>query len=76
MVVRANAVHSLGDGNELHRDQLRSLMQQLEDRVLGVNPFDQFGVELGKAIARELADGADDADLDAWTRALIGRAGI
>ena len=26
----------------------------------GINPFDQFGVELGKEIARELADGADE----------------
>jgi glucose-6-phosphate isomerase len=44
--------------------------------LLGINPFDQFGVELGKEIARQLAEGADEGDLDASTRALIERAGI
>jgi glucose-6-phosphate isomerase len=44
--------------------------------LLGVNPFDQFGVELGKEIARELAEGADDQALDPSTRALIERAGV
>jgi glucose-6-phosphate isomerase len=44
--------------------------------LLGVNPFDQFGVELGKEIARELGEGADDAELDPSTRALIERAGV
>jgi glucose-6-phosphate isomerase len=44
--------------------------------LLGINPFDQFGVELGKEIARKLSDGGDDASLDASTRALIERAGV
>ena len=44
--------------------------------LLGINPFDQFGVELGKEIARSLSDAGDDADLDPSTRALIDRAGI
>jgi glucose-6-phosphate isomerase len=44
--------------------------------MLGINPFDQFGVELGKEIARQLAEGADDESLDPSTRALIERAGI
>jgi glucose-6-phosphate isomerase len=44
--------------------------------LLGINPFDQFGVELGKQIARQLAEGADERDLDASTRALIERAAI
>jgi glucose-6-phosphate isomerase len=44
--------------------------------LLGINPFDQFGVELGKEIARQLAEGADDDNLDASTRALIERAGV
>ena len=44
--------------------------------LLGINPFDQFGVELGKQIARQLADGADEGSLDPSTRALIERAGI
>ncbi len=44
--------------------------------LLGINPFDQFGVELGKQIARQLSDGADEQSLDPSTRALIARAGI
>ncbi len=44
--------------------------------LLGINPFDQFGVELGKEIARELAEGADEDTLDVSTRALIERAGV
>ena len=44
--------------------------------LLGISPFDQFGVELGKQIARQLADGADEGSLDPSTRALIERAGI
>jgi glucose-6-phosphate isomerase len=44
--------------------------------LLGINPFDQFGVELGKQIARQLADGADEQSLDPSTRALIERAGV
>jgi glucose-6-phosphate isomerase len=44
--------------------------------LLGINPFDQFGVELGKQIARQLADGADEDSLDPSTRALMERAGV
>jgi glucose-6-phosphate isomerase len=44
--------------------------------LMGINPFDQFGVELGKDIAREMASGADDAQLDASTSALMARAGV
>jgi glucose-6-phosphate isomerase len=44
--------------------------------LLGINPFDQFGVELGKQIARQLSEGGDQEGLDASTRALIGRAGL
>ena len=44
--------------------------------LLGINPFDQFGVELGKEIARQLAEGADEGTLDSSTRALIERAGV
>jgi glucose-6-phosphate isomerase len=44
--------------------------------LLGINPFDQFGVELGKQIARQLAEGADEDSLDSSTRALIERAGV
>jgi glucose-6-phosphate isomerase len=42
--------------------------------LLGINPFDQFGVELGKAVARRLAEGDLDDDLDPSTRALMDRA--
>jgi glucose-6-phosphate isomerase len=44
--------------------------------LAGINPFDQFGVELGKDIARQLAEGADEEELDPSTRALIERAGV
>jgi len=41
--------------------------------LLDINPFDQFGVELGKEMAKAL-DGAGDLDFDASTEALIARA--
>jgi glucose-6-phosphate isomerase len=44
--------------------------------LLGINPFDQFGVELGKEIAKQLAQGTDEGNLDASTRALVERAGV
>ena len=44
--------------------------------LLGINPFDQFGVELGKQIAGQLAGEADQASLDPSTRALIARTGL
>jgi glucose-6-phosphate isomerase len=44
--------------------------------LLDINPFDQFGVELGKDIARKLDDSADDESFDPSTRALIERAGL
>jgi glucose-6-phosphate isomerase len=44
--------------------------------LLGINPFDQFGVELGKDIARKLDDSADEESFDPSTRALIERAGL
>ncbi|MFL6765219.1 MAG: glucose-6-phosphate isomerase [Sphingomicrobium sp.] len=44
--------------------------------LLGINPFDQFGVELGKEIAKKLADDTGQSDLDSSTRALIERAGV
>jgi glucose-6-phosphate isomerase len=44
--------------------------------LLGINPFDQFGVELGKEIARELAESEGEDNLDASTKALMERAGL
>jgi glucose-6-phosphate isomerase len=41
--------------------------------LLGINPFDQFGVELGKQIARSIDDG-DEVEFDPSTQALIERA--
>lgn len=41
--------------------------------LLGINPFDQFGVELGKEMARAM-DGEDELEFDPSTRALIARA--
>jgi len=40
--------------------------------LLGINPFDQFGVELGKAMAKAMDD-EDEPDFDPSTQALIVR---
>jgi glucose-6-phosphate isomerase len=43
--------------------------------LLGINPFDQFGVELGKEMAKALdSDSAAALDFDPSTEALIERA--
>ncbi|UVO52594.1 glucose-6-phosphate isomerase [Sphingomonas sp. SUN039] len=44
--------------------------------LLGINPFDQFGVELGKEMARGIDDPAARAGFDVSTRMLIERAGV
>ncbi|GAA4026803.1 glucose-6-phosphate isomerase [Sphingomonas rosea] len=44
--------------------------------LLGINPFDQFGVELGKEMARAIDDPEARAAFDPSTRALIERAGL
>jgi glucose-6-phosphate isomerase len=41
--------------------------------LLGINPFDQFGVELGKQIAKAI-DGGEEIDFDPSTSDLIERA--
>jgi glucose-6-phosphate isomerase len=41
--------------------------------LLGINPFDQFGVELGKDMARAM-DGGGELSFDPSTEALIARA--
>jgi glucose-6-phosphate isomerase len=43
--------------------------------LLGLNPFDQFGVELGKRLARDLGDPESVENFDPSTRALVGRLG-
>jgi glucose-6-phosphate isomerase len=59
---------------------LEALLAFYEHRIfacaalLGINPFDQFGVELGKQIAKSIDDqGA--LEFDPSTEALIERAG-
>jgi glucose-6-phosphate isomerase len=42
--------------------------------LLGINPFDQFGVELGKQLAKAIDTGG--LDFDPSTEALIERAGL
>jgi len=42
--------------------------------LMGINPFDQFGVELGKEIARKIDAGG--AKFDASTTALLEKAGL
>jgi len=44
--------------------------------LLGINPFDQFGVELGKTMARGIDEPHARAQFDASTRDLIARAGV
>ena len=44
--------------------------------LLGINPFDQFGVELGKDMARRIDDPEARDGFDASTRALMEKAGI
>jgi len=44
--------------------------------LLDINPFDQFGVELGKEIARALDEPERRANLDPSTRDLFERAGL
>jgi glucose-6-phosphate isomerase len=49
-----------------------------EGTIWGINPFDQWGVELGKVMANQLAplltqDGAPAGDQDSSTNALIAR---
>ena len=43
--------------------------------MLGLNPFDQFGVELGKAMAKAMDD-EGGARFDPSTEALLAAAGI
>ena len=43
--------------------------------MLGINPFDQFGVELGKEIAKAMS-GEGNADFDPSTRKLIDLAAL
>jgi glucose-6-phosphate isomerase len=42
--------------------------------LMGINPFDQFGVELGKEIANSIAEGG--GDFDPSTNALLEAAGL
>jgi glucose-6-phosphate isomerase len=63
---------------------LGALLAMYEHRVFtsgvvwGINSFDQWGVELGKALCRDLlprlsVDGLDDSALDSSTAGLINR---
>ncbi len=42
--------------------------------LLGINPFDQMGVELGKEMAKAMEKGGADAEFDPSTRDLLRRA--
>ena len=42
--------------------------------LMGINPFDQFGVELGKRMARDIEAGG--GTFDPGTRALLDAAGL
>jgi glucose-6-phosphate isomerase len=43
----------------------------IEAFINDINPFDQYGVEYGKLLAKEVASGANVADFDASTNALL-----
>lgn len=43
----------------------------VEAFINGVNPFDQYGVEYGKLVARQIASGENAGDMDPSTRALL-----
>lgn len=66
--------------DQLDPRTLGSLIAFYEHRVftnavlLGINPFDQFGVELGKSMAKAIDTGG--IDFDASTAALLARAGL
>lgn len=47
-----------------------------EAALIGINPFDQFGVELGKSIASAIDDPEGREGFDPSTRALIEKAGL
>ena len=59
--------------------ELGSLIAMYEHKVFvegviwNVNSFDQWGVEHGKALARQIVDGSRAQGLDSSTRALIER---
>ncbi|MEP5939208.1 MAG: glucose-6-phosphate isomerase [Erythrobacter sp.] len=42
--------------------------------LMGINPFDQFGVELGKKMAKEIESGG--AEFDASTKTLLEKSGL
>jgi glucose-6-phosphate isomerase len=44
--------------------------------LLGINPFDQFGVELGKEMAKKIDNPEARAGFDPSTQALMARAGL
>jgi glucose-6-phosphate isomerase len=44
--------------------------------LMGINPFDQWGVELGKEMASAVMRGANSGDFDPSTRDLMAKAGL
>jgi glucose-6-phosphate isomerase len=66
--------------NQLDPRTLGALIAFYEQRtfvnavLLGINPFDQFGVELGKEMAKAIDEGG--VEFDASTTALLARAGL
>jgi len=66
-------VEALPRGDPNDNETLRTFANAV---LLGINPFDQFGVELGKEMAKKLDDAEARDTLDASTRDLIERAGL
>jgi glucose-6-phosphate isomerase len=82
---KALSVHKRFPGNRpsttllldtLTPESLGALIAFYEQRTVmqaalwGINPFDQWGVEMGKAVARQLADNNDLSSLDRSTQQL------
>ena len=79
-VFTGNRASTLMAIDALSPEALGALLAFYEHRTFtqavlaGVNPFDQFGVELGKEMAKAIESGG--VDFDASTQALIARAGL
>jgi glucose-6-phosphate isomerase len=43
----------------------------IEALLNDINPFDQYGVEYGKLLAKEMANGGDASQFDTSTNALL-----
>jgi glucose-6-phosphate isomerase len=77
MLAQGAALMAGRSSDDAHRNYPGNRPSTFAEAVLlGINPFDQFGVELGKEMARAIDDPGARAAFDPSTRALIERAGL